>query len=98
MFSEKLEFQAETRMLLDIVAKSLYSEKEVRNFVLVVYLGIIVFSLFYIIDKYYRHSYDNSPLRFINSILFCIPLYILKNKLLIDYIGIYDFVLKLSTC
>ncbi|XP_025421463.1 heat shock protein 75 kDa, mitochondrial [Sipha flava] len=26
---EKLEFQAETRMLLDIVAKSLYSEKEV---------------------------------------------------------------------
>lgn len=30
-FSEKLEFQAETRMLLDIVAKSLYSEKEVRN-------------------------------------------------------------------
>ncbi|XP_050544840.1 heat shock protein 75 kDa, mitochondrial [Daktulosphaira vitifoliae] len=27
--SEKLEFQAETRMLLDIVAKSLYSEKEV---------------------------------------------------------------------
>jgi hypothetical protein len=28
-FSEKLEFQAETRMLLDIVAKSLYSEKEV---------------------------------------------------------------------
>jgi hypothetical protein len=27
---EKHEFQAETRMLLDIVAKSLYSEKEVR--------------------------------------------------------------------
>ncbi|VVC29339.1 Heat shock protein Hsp90, N-terminal,Ribosomal protein S5 domain 2-type fold,Heat shock protein Hsp90 [Cinara cedri] len=27
--SEKLEFQAETRMLLDIVGKSLYSEKEV---------------------------------------------------------------------
>jgi len=27
--AEKLEFQAETRMLLDIVAKSLYSEKEV---------------------------------------------------------------------
>ncbi|KAL4143343.1 hypothetical protein QTP88_005684 [Uroleucon formosanum] len=27
--TEKLEFQAETRMLLDIVAKSLYSEKEV---------------------------------------------------------------------
>jgi len=30
-FPEKLEFQAETRMLLDIVAKSLYSEKEVRD-------------------------------------------------------------------
>lgn len=30
-FTEKLEFQAETRMLLDIVAKSLYSEKEVRD-------------------------------------------------------------------
>lgn len=30
-FSEKLEFQAETRMLLDIVAKSLYSEKEVSD-------------------------------------------------------------------
>lgn len=29
VFTEKLEFQAETRMLLDIVAKSLYSEKEV---------------------------------------------------------------------
>jgi hypothetical protein len=29
---EKHEFQAETRMLLDIVAKSLYSEKEVINF------------------------------------------------------------------
>lgn len=29
IFLEKLEFQAETRMLLDIVAKSLYSEKEV---------------------------------------------------------------------
>lgn len=27
--SEKHEFQAETKMLLDIVAKSLYSEKEV---------------------------------------------------------------------
>uniref|UniRef100_T1JLD6 Histidine kinase/HSP90-like ATPase domain-containing protein n=1 Tax=Strigamia maritima TaxID=126957 RepID=T1JLD6_STRMM len=27
--SDRLEFQAETRMLLDIVAKSLYSEKEV---------------------------------------------------------------------
>ncbi|XP_013793081.2 heat shock protein 75 kDa, mitochondrial-like [Limulus polyphemus] len=27
--TEKLEFQAETRMLLDIVARSLYSEKEV---------------------------------------------------------------------
>ncbi|GFQ83892.1 heat shock protein 75 kDa, mitochondrial [Trichonephila clavata] len=27
--AEKLEFQAETRMLLDIVAKSLYSDKEV---------------------------------------------------------------------
>jgi len=27
--TEKREFQAETRMLLDIVAKSLYSEKEV---------------------------------------------------------------------
>ncbi len=29
---EKHEFQAETRMLLDIVAKSLYSEKEVIKF------------------------------------------------------------------
>jgi hypothetical protein len=29
---DKLEFQAETRMLLDIVAKSLYSEKEVRKY------------------------------------------------------------------
>lgn len=29
--AEKREFQAETRMLLDIVAKSLYSESEVRN-------------------------------------------------------------------
>lgn len=27
--SEKREFQAETRMLLDIVARSLYSDKEV---------------------------------------------------------------------
>lgn len=30
---ETLEFQAETRMLLDIVARSLYSEKEVINYV-----------------------------------------------------------------
>jgi hypothetical protein len=29
--SDKHEFQAETRMLLDIVAKSLYSEKEVSK-------------------------------------------------------------------
>lgn len=29
--AEKLEFQAETRKLLDIVAKSLYSEKEVST-------------------------------------------------------------------
>lgn len=29
--AEKREFQAETRMLLDIVAKSLYSESEVCN-------------------------------------------------------------------
>jgi hypothetical protein len=29
--SDKHEFQAETRMLLDIVAKSLYSEKEVSE-------------------------------------------------------------------
>nr|CAD7427496.1 unnamed protein product [Timema monikensis] len=29
--SDKREFQAETRMLLDIVAKSLYSEKEVSR-------------------------------------------------------------------
>ena len=29
--SDKHEFQAETRMLLDIVAKSLYSEKEVSD-------------------------------------------------------------------
>ncbi len=28
---EKREFQAETRMLLDIVAKSLYSDKEVNS-------------------------------------------------------------------
>ena len=27
---ERLQFQAETRQLLDIVAKSLYSDKEVR--------------------------------------------------------------------
>ena len=31
---EQHEFQAETRMLLDIVAKSLYSEKEVDNIAL----------------------------------------------------------------
>ena len=30
--SDKHEFQAETRQLLDIVAKSLYSEKEVRAY------------------------------------------------------------------
>lgn len=30
--SEKKEFQAETRMLLDIVARSLYSDKEVSWF------------------------------------------------------------------
>ncbi|KAF4533043.1 hypothetical protein B566_EDAN002606 [Ephemera danica] len=29
--TDRLEFQAETRMLLDIVAKSLYSEKEVSQ-------------------------------------------------------------------
>lgn len=29
--SEKKEFQAETRMLLDIVARSLYSDKEVSH-------------------------------------------------------------------
>lgn len=29
--SEKKEFQAETRMLLDIVARSLYSDKEVSK-------------------------------------------------------------------
>ena len=29
--TDKHEFQAETRKLLDIVAKSLYSEKEVSN-------------------------------------------------------------------
>lgn len=31
--SEKREFQAETRMLLDIVARSLYSDKEVFNII-----------------------------------------------------------------
>lgn len=31
--SEKKEFQAETRMLLDIVARSLYSDKEVSNII-----------------------------------------------------------------
>ena len=31
--SDKHTFQAETKQLLDIVAQSLYSEKEVRNFV-----------------------------------------------------------------
>lgn len=36
---EKREFQAETRMLLDIVARSLYSDKEVSslNFFLLLY-------------------------------------------------------------
>lgn len=29
--TDKLEFQAETRKLLDIVARSLYSEKEVKT-------------------------------------------------------------------
>ena len=45
--SDKHEFQAETRQLLDIVAKSLYSEKEVRaylcrslRFVKVIWLSI----------------------------------------------------------
>lgn len=33
---ETLEFQAETRMLLDIVARSLYSEKEVINYMFII--------------------------------------------------------------
>lgn len=40
--SEKLEFQAETRKLLDIVAKSLYSEKEV-SFCITILLFSVAF-------------------------------------------------------
>lgn len=36
---EKKEFQAETRMLLDIVARSLYSDKEVSNLNLYLVFG-----------------------------------------------------------
>ena len=37
---DKREFQAETRKLLDIVAKSLYSEKEVRPYCYIILLTI----------------------------------------------------------
>lgn len=40
--TEKREFQAETRMLLDIVAKSLYSDKEVWFRIDLVYLFIML--------------------------------------------------------